>query len=801
MKVHNVNKKAVLAAALMTALSSSTFAAGVGNNVDAAAAAQGAEAFGHGNTIAASATSSLAFGTDNVAKGANSLVFGERNQSIGDNSFAGGNDSKAKGRDSFAFGATAEANVEYTVAIGNEARTNAYNTVAIGNGAFVSGESSVALGRTNNVEAKNAVVIGANNGVTNRDPSNQSIPLAGDTTIKSDQSVVVGYNNVVQGNAPEQLIFGSNSTTKGQGAVAIGTHVKATEIDAIAVGNNTIADRANSVALGTNSVTDDVVSTTDVTLAGKSYNFAGASAASTISVGSASRPGAGGVVNYKRTVTNVAAGRVDASSTDAINGSQFNAAAQAINQNYQNINANKQAAADAMAEAKKHSTVVAGANTSVTEGTNAAGGKEYTVSVKKVLTDLTSAEFKDGVDKITNVGASGVTVSGPNANVVYGPAGMVATDTDLNGKTVQFTTSAISVGGNQIHGLADGSADNDAVTVGQLNGLKDKVDAFKTAQDRINSRQDGINNSIGETLSRHDDAIDQANEEAKKHTTVVAGANTSVTEGTNAAGGKEYTVAVNRDLNAMNTVTFGTVNDPQHNVASKNGIGIFDGDVDTNYKADGIHIENRNNLDSASHDINGVTADSNGKHVAFTTDGIDAGGQTIHNVGQATVGTDAINKDQLDAALSGIAGNVNNYGDTINANQREARHGIAGTAALASLHPLAYDPTAKVDFMAGYGHFHNANAAALGLAIHPNENLMVTMGSTITGGSDTVYNAGVSYHFGKGTSKVASSNAKLVEELAQAQKEIAQLKADNEQMKEDNAKFKAALNKALGLHL
>ena len=223
--------------------------------------------------------------------------------------------------------------------------------------------------------------------------------------------------------------------------------------------------------------------------------------------------------------------------------------------------------------------------------------------------------------------------------------------------------------------------------------------------------------------------------------------------------------------------------------------------MDTNYKADGIHIENRNNLDSASHDINGVTADSNGKHVAFTTDGIDAGGQTIHNVGQATVGTDAINKDQLEAALSGIAGNVNNYGDTINANQREARHGIAGTAALASLHPLAYDPTAKVDFMAGYGHFHNANTAALGLAIHPNENLMVTMGSTITGGSDTVYNAGVSYHFGKGTSKVVSSNSKLVEELAQAQREIAQLKADNEQMKADNAKFKAALNKALGLHL
>ena len=140
----------------------------------------------------------------------------------------------------------------------------------------------------------------------------------------------MGYNNVT-GSEQEQIIVGVNSKTSGQGATVIGTHSQATGYDTTAIGNNTIADKANSVALGTNSVTDDAVNQLQAVVNNTTYVFAGTDATSVVSVGSKQRAGFGGVKNYVRQVQNVAAGRVDASSTDAVNGSQLHAAYDAIN--------------------------------------------------------------------------------------------------------------------------------------------------------------------------------------------------------------------------------------------------------------------------------------------------------------------------------------------------------------------------------------------------------------------------------------------------------------------------------------
>lgn len=269
---------------------------------------------GTDNVVTNGAKSVGVVGYQNTVGGNNAVAFGENNVANGTNSFAGGNDSKALGRDSFAYGAHAEATVEYTVAIGSQARTAAYNTIAIGNGAYANGESTVVIGRTNTVNAENATVIGSNNG-----------------TVESGHGVVVGYNNQVLDNSKEQLVFGSNSKTKGQGAIAVGTHAQAGAIDAMAIGNNTLADNPNAVALGTNSTTDTAVSTASAVIAGKTYNFAGGVADSTVSVGTTDKAGMGGVMNYKRTITNVAAGRISDASTDAVNGSQLHATLQAIN--------------------------------------------------------------------------------------------------------------------------------------------------------------------------------------------------------------------------------------------------------------------------------------------------------------------------------------------------------------------------------------------------------------------------------------------------------------------------------------
>jgi autotransporter adhesin len=278
---------------------------------------------GTDNTITASSHSSAVFGYQNTIDANNAIAFGENNVASGTNSFVGGNNSKATGRNSLAYGSHAEALVEYTYAIGSQARTSAYDTVAIGNGAYVSGVSSIAIGRTNNVTGENTVVVGANN-----------------NDIKGNQSTVIGYNNKMAGDM-EQTIIGANSETSGQGAMAIGTHTQATAIDAVAVGNNIIADKQNSVAIGTNSVTDNAVGVDGITINGTRHVFAGEQPTSVVSFGAKGRAGAGGVKYYNRQLQNVSAGRIEADSLDAINGSQLYAVVDEVETNAKQIAKNK----------------------------------------------------------------------------------------------------------------------------------------------------------------------------------------------------------------------------------------------------------------------------------------------------------------------------------------------------------------------------------------------------------------------------------------------------------------------------
>lgn len=429
----NTNKKVMVTTLAISALAVNVLAAD--NNFVG----------GTDNVVEAGVKSAGVVGYQNTIKGNNAVAFGENNLAAGTNSFAGGNDSKALGRDSFAYGAHAEATVEYTVAIGSQARTADYNTIAIGNGAYANGESTVVIGRTNTVNAENATVIGSNNG-----------------TIESGHGVVIGYNNQVLDNSKEQLAFGSNNKTKGQGAVVIGTHGQAGAIDALAIGNNTLADTPNAVALGTNSTSDTAVSTDHIYINGKKFDFAGGVADSTISVGTTNKAGMSGVMNYKRTIMNVAAGRIDSTSTDAVNGSQLNAVINSLN----------------------FTTVGDGNNTTVSQTTNLNGGMEFAVNVNKDLHDMNSVNFGTNVDTVRSVvnkekahffngdTNAAVTHDGlklENTNTLdtasYTMNGMVS---DSNGKHIEFTTQNITAGNQQIHDVADGVADTDAVNMRQL---------------------------------------------------------------------------------------------------------------------------------------------------------------------------------------------------------------------------------------------------------------------------------------------------------------------------------------------
>ena len=399
---------------------------------------------GTNNTVTNNAKSVGVVGYQNTVGGNNAVAFGENNIANGTNSFAGGNNSKAMGRNSFAYGSHAEALTEYTYAIGSQARTAAYNTIAIGNGAYANGESTVVLGRTNTVNAENATVVGSNNG-----------------EVKSGQGAVVGYSNQVLDNSKEQLTFGSNNKTKNQGATVVGSHSQAVAVDSLALGNNTVADVQNSVALGTNSTTGEVITTDHIFINGERYDFAGV-ADSTVSVGATNKAGNSGVADYKRTITNVAAGRVDGNSTDAINGSQLNAVINAL----------------------KFTTVAEGTNTTVTQSTNIDGGKEFAVHVNKDLVNMNSVQFGTVNDPQHNyIGKNGSHVFNGEINSEYGANGFKVENTDnldnaqfnmdgmtadSNGKHIEFTTQNITAGNQRIHDVADGVADTDAVNMRQL---------------------------------------------------------------------------------------------------------------------------------------------------------------------------------------------------------------------------------------------------------------------------------------------------------------------------------------------
>lgn len=688
---------------------------------------------GSNNTSEAGATSSFVLGDTNTVKQANSFAFGQDNTSDGENSFVGGDKAKAVGRDTFAFGSSAEALTEYTIAIGSQARTIGYNTLAIGNGATVSGPSSIAIGRTNNVTGENSVAIGTNNG-----------------TIKGEQAVVVGYNNKMTTADQEQLILGSNSVTSGQGSIVVGTHGQATAVDAVALGNNTIADVQNGIAIGTNSVTESAVgtsnikdNTTDIRFSNSTY--AGSNPDSVVSFGTNGRAGAGGVTSYTRQLQNVAAGRVSSTSTDAINGSQLY---------------------DVALEAQKYNTLVDGSNTTVESKDNAFGRKEYKVNVNKDLVDMNSASFGKVADDVhsyigkdkahffngttstnTKVDANGMKLENTDNldTAEYTMDGMTA---NSNGKSISFTTNGISAGGQIINNIKAGVADTDAVNYKQL---KDSISTESVISDNQVDNIAAVRVTNGKSTG---DANAQYGVYVSKNTV------TDIAKAANKFEG-DSVIKVETTTGANHTADTTTFK--------------FDGNeaakvLPISYKANGGTV----NKVMADEGFNFV----NGNHI------------------NASVGADGLVRFDLDQnipnQINSNTNAINGLSDKVAKNHKISERGIAGTAALAALHPLDFDPDHKLDVMAGYGHFHGSNSVALGAAYRPNEDLMFTVGSTV-GNGDTVVNAGISYKVG---AKSGVSRSKV-----SVAKDVADMKREMEAMKAQNAKITAILNAVLGADL
>ncbi len=269
-----------------------------------------------------------------VAIGNAATTYAKDGVAIGNNAESGiQNDPTVKVNNSVAVGNSARAHGGSGVALGNDTYALGGSSVAAGNAAWALGERSTAIGNNAHSEGYGSIAMGREaSALSTQDGDKKNVVAIGDDAqATGSRSIALGVSaqagtlervrdRSVYKDNPE-LITKLKAQKEVTDAVAIGSEASVQENEGLALGSKATVNNVRGVALGANSATAAPVSTASETINGLKYNYAGGSADSTVSVGNTST---------KRTITNVAAGRVSAQSTDAINGSQLYGVANAV---------------------------------------------------------------------------------------------------------------------------------------------------------------------------------------------------------------------------------------------------------------------------------------------------------------------------------------------------------------------------------------------------------------------------------------------------------------------------------------
>ena len=479
-----------------------------------------------------------------------------------------------------------------------------------------------------------------------------------------------------------------------------------------------------------------------------------------------------------------------------------------------------------------HVTMIGSENTATdSESTLVMGDKQKVTKVKHgVLLGSQDAEKETNVADVVAIGhnahvqkAGGIalgsySIASVDKGIIgYDPlTGKASTETSAIWKA---THAALSVGSTkdknnlitrQITGVAAGTEDTDAVNVAQLKKVAEKI---KDVADNAGSKVDikgsdtgitvksekdnktgvttytvGLGNTIkagnvtingeasadngkdgkstitGLSNTTWDDtnivsgraatedqlkaAVEKVVSGSAKQTTVKEGTNIAVTEGTNTAGGKEYTVALNKNLTGLESATFtktvknGDKEETTSTVINDLGTTVTD--------KDGHKTETT---------ANGITITAGENTVSLTKGGLNNGNQVISGVADGVKPDDAVNMRQL----SLIGNKIGSLDTRLNAVG-------AGSAALAGLHPLDFDPDDKLDIAVGYGNYKGANAAALGTFYRPNESTMISVGGSF-GGGQSMISAGMSLRWGQGNN-VSRGRVAMAKEIKDLREQV-----------------------------
>ncbi|WP_440339226.1 ESPR-type extended signal peptide-containing protein [Megasphaera elsdenii] len=252
---------------------------------------------------------------------------------------------------------------------------------------------------------------------------------------------------------------------------------------------------------------------------------------------------------------------------------------------------------------------------------------------------------------------------------------------------------------------------------------------------------DSSTTAIGKLNNRMNDIYSKATQ----HSTVTrADDNVTIQTSTNADGGTNYQIGLNKEKIDLGNVTFKGNNGSVEAQSMKADTFTAGNTVVSN---EGVKIGDKTALTSDTLKVNGKTYVSG--------DGLNANSQKITNVADGSADTDAVNVKQVNElaarqgeAIAENAAHIGELGRAVNKLGNRLNRVGAGAAALAALHPGTYDPNDKWDFSAGIGHYHDANAVAIGAYYHPNDTTILSIGGSMGGGENMV-NAGITWKMGR----------------------------------------------------
>ena len=663
------------------------------------AIAQSASAFG--DSASASSWGATALGVGASARADNSIAVGSAAVTEGRESTALGRRSYAGAQSATALGTLANASAIVSTAVGNDAKASAIQASALGNGAEASGGSSMALGAKARAFGSNALASGSN------------------ASALSDNSIAIGKDS--QSSAINAIAMGESSNSSAVSAAVIGTQAKGTHENSVTLGSysSSVANIFDNTAKTLSSFDDTATNTTI------NYNGTSSTQTGAVSVGDG---------KLVRQIQNVGAGRITATSNDAVNGSQ-------LYQAYYNAGFNIQNNDKETSRINTHGKVnfVDGMNTKVvvTDGDNAVN---ITVNLKDDITvnNVTAKNVtvgpvtinKDGINagdkKITNV--SNGTISADSKDAVNGSQ-LYAAKNELNtniNKAAAAAKTEVKAGTNVEVSSETGANNQTIYTV----NAKDTSASVEAGSDAITvtvggetTKKDGL--SVTTVTNYKVDLSQKTKDEIKNAAGRGFNVTASASEGTVVNEVTEETVQSTATKMDKLTLDAGKNIKLTHKKGKVLSVAVSDTPTFINVTTTG--------------DLNvGGTVHAHG--------GLDVHNNRIVNVADPKDPTDAVNKRYVDNAVKNINNNINRLDNKIDHVDRSLRAGIAGATAISFLQRP--NEAGKSLVSVGVGGYRNENAIAVGYGRNSDNNkISIKVGASINTRSDVNWGGSIGYQW------------------------------------------------------